>query len=57
MNNINIADTQEARDAFERYKDHILAAAERYPVAIGSQGVVFYDPREFDSHATGPLEV
>jgi hypothetical protein len=49
--NITIANTREARESFERFREHIEAAAMRYPVVIGPQGVVFYDPREFDGNA------
>ncbi len=52
MKNISIADTHEAREAFKKYKHHIEAAAQRYPVVIGPSGVVFYDPREFSPHAS-----
>ncbi len=52
MKTISIADTYEAREAFKKYKHHIEAAAQRYPVVIGPSGVVFYDPREFFPHAS-----
>jgi hypothetical protein len=47
MKNINIADTPEAREVFEKYRAYIEAAAERYPVNVGRQGTVLYDQREF----------
>ncbi len=53
--NVTVADTPEARDALERFRVHIEAAAKRYPVDVGPSGVVFYDQREFNPYAAGPL--
>jgi hypothetical protein len=47
--NVIISNTKEARDSYEKYLEHILAASERYLVVVGPQGVVFYDPREFNA--------
>ena len=56
MNNVTVADTPEARSAFEHHRTHIEAASKRYPVVVGEQGVVFYDPREFNPYVAGDLE-
>ena len=49
--NIDIADTPEARKAYRKNRRIVDAAELRYPVVIGPQGVIFYDPREYSSHA------
>ena len=49
--NIDIANTPEARKAYRKNRRIVDAAALRYPVVIGPQGVIFYDPREYCSYA------
>ena len=43
----NMNPTPDSLAALNRERVHITAAAERHPVVIGPQGVVFYDPEEY----------
>lgn len=52
--NVTIALTADAFRAYSHFR-LIDFAAKRYPVAIGRSGVVFYDPREYNSHSQNDL--